>query len=196
MIFMQWIGSCVYYLILCFVMMSVSFNSWAMVGTGGYSPFGPTTQKSADGEKNTFSFHPMFVLNGAYPVLPGHLFTPQLGMALHRNKFDENEKKTVFILMDVAYILHPIFILRYGIGSFLTKVGGNGGSILLNNGNDTTAFAKPDHTVTSYNTTLNFGLEYGVNRNYAIQSEAFLFNLFDSRARAISYLLAVNYYMD
>lgn len=177
-------------------MMSMSFDAGAIVGTGGYSPFGPTTQKAADGDTNAFSFHPMMVLNGAYPLFSGHLFTPQMGLVLHRNKFDENEKKTVFILMDVAYIWHPKFILRYGIGSFLTKVGGNGGTILLDNGNDTTAFAKPDHTVTSYNTTLNFGFEFAVNRNYAIQTEAFAFSLFDSRARAVSYLLSVNYYLD
>ncbi|OFZ15859.1 MAG: hypothetical protein A2X86_11585 [Bdellovibrionales bacterium GWA2_49_15] len=180
----------------CIIMMSACFNVGAVVGTGGYSPFGPTTQKAADGETNTFSFHPMFVLNSAYPLFAGHLFTPQLGLVLHRNKFDENEKKTVFILMDVAYILHPMFILRYGMGSFLTKVGGNGGNILLDNGNETTAFAKPDHTVTSYNTTLNFGCEFAVNRNYSLQTEAFAFSLFDSHARAVSYLLALNYYLD
>ena len=45
------------------------FQFWSMVGTGGYSPFGPTTQKRPMAKKCIF-FSSMFVLNGAYPVLP------------------------------------------------------------------------------------------------------------------------------
>ena len=105
------------------------------------------------------------------------------------------KRKPSLFLMDVALYPAPHFYLALWDWFFLTKVGGNGGSILLNNGNDTTAFAKPDRTVTSYNTTLNFGAVRSKSELHN-SIRAFLFNLFDSRARAISYLLAVNYYMD
>jgi len=166
----------------------------ALVGLGGYVPFGPAVQKEKDGGRSTTSFHPMLTLNTNYPMFFDHFFTPQIGLVLHGDKYDETKKKTVFILWDVAYSFNSSLLLRYGFGSFLTKVGGDGGTISMPNGNSTTTFAKPDKTVTSYNTTLNLGVEYGLNRHYSAQFETYVFNTLDKQSREVSYSLSVNYY--
>ena len=85
------------FFLVCLIFVGIAIDASAMVGTGGYSPFGPTTQKDGDGGRNTFSFHPTFVLNGAYPLFHGHVFAPQLGLVLHRDQYDENSKTTILI---------------------------------------------------------------------------------------------------
>jgi len=168
----------------------------AIVSIGGYVPFGPATQKEADGKRNTTTYHPMLGLNGIIPIMNAHLFMPEGGAVFHRNQFDEVSKKTLFLLLDFGYVCNQEFVLRYGLGSFLTKIGGDGGLIAMPNGSSTLNFAKPDHTSTSYNTTIDFGLDYGINKNYSLKLEGFIFSLLNSQSRKLSYALTFNYYLD
>ncbi len=170
-------------------------TSSALVGLGGYVPFGFTTQKRPEGGNNKTTFHPMVVLSTVRPLPYEHVAMPEFGIVFHQNNFDEVSKKTIFILWDIGWRANDRFVLRYGFGTFMTKISGKGGSITLSNGDSTMAFAAPDETQTSYNTTLNLGVDVALGRHYAFKAEAFIFGMMKSTSRAISYSLAFNYYM-
>ena len=167
----------------------------AMVGIGGYVPFGFSTQKESNGDTNATTFHPMVSLNGIVTSIFGQLFVPELGLVEHLGEYDEYRKRTIFVLFDLAYVVNDSFLLRYGVGTFMTRISGDGGSVELNNGNTTQTFYRTSESITSYNTTLDFGMELAYNKNYAFKLEGYLFGLFDANSRKISYSLSLNYYL-
>jgi hypothetical protein len=173
----------------------LSAQAWALVSSGAYVPFGPSTQKSADGARNTFAFDPYLSLNGAFEIPFDHVFLPEVGLVFHGEGQDGYKKSTSFILLDVGYRIDQLWILRYGFGTFRTKISGDGGSVVLPNGNSTLAFARPSRSVTSLNTTFDLGIEYSANRNYAVRFQTFLFSAFNSESRKLSYALGMTYYL-
>jgi hypothetical protein len=172
-----------------------STQSWALVGVGGHVPFGFSTQKKPEGGDNKTTFHPMVSLNGVYNIPFNHVALPEFGIVFHRNNFDEVKKKTIFILWDVGWLATDKLVLRYGFGTFMTKIGGDGGNRSMPNGDSTAEFAMPDETRTSYNTTINLGMDFAVDQHYTVKAETFIFNMFSSQSRALSYALSFNYYL-
>jgi len=156
-------------------------------------PFGFSTQKDISGEKNKTTFHPMFTVNGVFNAMYGHVFLPELGVVFHRKKNDEIKKKTIFILFDVGYQVLPSIVLRYGVGTFMTRIGGDGGTIEMPNGLGTSSFAMPDESVTSYNFTFDFGFEHAFDRNYVFKFEGYLFGILKEESRKLSYSVSLNY---
>ena len=177
------------------IFFSVMTKASATVGVGGYVPFAFATQKDPDGGDNKFTFHPMFTLNTIFPFYAGHLALPEFGVVFHRNSFDGLSKKTIFILWDVGLKVTPSFLFRYGLGTFLTRIGSDGGTVDLPNGNDTLAFAKPNGSSTSWNTTINLGFDFAYDANYTVKVESYVFGMFDSEKRELSYSLSLNYYL-
>ncbi|GAB4025382.1 MAG: hypothetical protein Fur0010_28600 [Bdellovibrio sp.] len=179
-----------------FVLASLLFslNSYALVGLGGYVPFGLSTRDSADGGVSTFAFDPALTLNHVMPFFLGQLFMPEIGHVFHGEGKDGHSKKTIFGLLDFGYQIQTGLVLRYGLGTFLTKISGDGGAVELNNGTSTKTFYRPSKSVTSWNTTLNGGIEWAFNSNYASRFELFMFDFLAS-TRKFSYILNITYYL-
>lgn len=182
--------------IIAALIVGLSSNSYALVGLGGYVPFGPSTQKDPDGGRNTFSFDPMVTFNTVQPI-PGfnHVFMPELGFVFHGSGSDDYKKTTTFLLLDVGYLIRPKLVLRYGIGTFITSVKGDGGAVELNNGTSTSTFYRPGESKKSWNTTLDLGAEMALAPNYALRFQTHLFSIFSSTSRKLSYSLSFNYYL-
>lgn len=174
-----------------------SWQSHALVTVGGYVPFGLSTQKTADGKRNTFTLKPSLGLNTSMP-LKGikHFFLPELGLALSGTPDNEDyTKTTVYALMDLGYPMTSSSLLRYGAGVFATVIKGKGGSVRRRNGTGTDTFARPSKTTISYNMTLNLGLEQQLYKSWSLRLETFVFSMFNNRARDISYMATINYYL-
>ncbi len=179
--------------ILCCLM--ISLNSHSMVTVGGYVPFGLSTQKDEAGGKNTFSFKPMIAINTVMPIPAiNHVFLPEFGIVAHGTQTDEYKKTTMFFLLDVGYLLTEKLLLRYGLGTFLTKISGDGAIVTLPNGTTTRGFYRPNEGETSWNTTLDLGIEFAFDANNAIRFETYLFSWLKS-ARKLSYSLSYTYYL-
>lgn len=180
----------VIFLILC------ALPSHALVSAGGYVPFGLSTQKETTGSKNTLSFDPMIGINTIFPTpFPGHLFLPEFAMVFHGSGQDGYKKSTMLFLLDFGYQLRNDLLLRYGVGTILTKVSGDGGTVSLLNGNTPTDFYVPNESATSWNTTLNLGIEHAFSLQYALRFQTYVFSLLDSEARKLSYSLNVVFYL-
>lgn len=168
----------------------------ALVNVGGYVPFGLSTQKETTGSKNTLSFDPMVGVNTIFATpFYNQLFIPEFAMVFHGEGQDGYSKKTMLFLLDFGHQFGPQTILRYGIGTILTKVKSDGGTVTLLNGSTPTTFYKPDESTTSWNTTLNLGVEHSFSRTYALRFQTYWFSLLDSEARKVSYSLSAVYYL-
>lgn len=183
--------------ITCFFMFFLVVESvFAIVGVGGYVPFGMNTQKEAEGGTNALTFHPMITVNKVFKINEQHFFVPEIGYAYHLNTGDNYDKKTIFILWDMGIRLGHGLVFHYGLGTFMTKISGDGGAVEVRNGESGTAtFYMPSETVTSYNTTVNAGLELIFDPNYAAKIESYLFSPASSDKMKISYSLSLNYYL-
>ena len=181
---------------LFFLCLFTSFSSQAIVTFGGYVPFGPSTQKDIDGSKNTFSFDPMLSVNTVIPLsFYQQTFLPELGGVFHGSGADDYSKKTFFLLMDLGHRVNDKFMLRYGVGTFITTVSGSGGQTSLNNGSSTATFYLPSESSSSWNTTLNLGAEYAFDKNYSLRFQTYTFSALSSTSRKISYSLSLTYYL-
>ncbi len=175
-----------------------SNQGWSFITFGGYVPFGYSTQKENDGSRNALSFDPALAFNNVIPFSTpfSQVFLPEFGFVFHgSNDSDDYSKRTTYILLDLGYLLVPKLVLRYGLGTFITKIKGKGGSTSLRNGSATTTFYRPGKETSSWNTTLNLGAEMAVYSNWAPRFELFLFSPLSSTARKVSYLLSLTYYL-
>lgn len=174
----------------------ISFQTSALVGFGAYVPFGPSTQKDVTGAKNTFSFDPVISLNTAIPTtFYNQLFLPEFGYVFHGEGADGYSKRTMLFLADFGYRLSTSLLLRYGVGTVLTAVSGDGAAVSLRNGGDTSTFYQPSEGSTSWNTTINLGIESAFNANYALRFQTYWFSLLDSESRKGSYSFNLIYYL-
>lgn len=182
------------FLVLSFALFSGP--AFSLVTVGGYVPFGPSTQKEVTGSRNTFSFDPMIGVNTIFPTpFYGQLFLPEFAMVFHGSGTDGYSKRTMAFLFDFGFAYTDKLIFRYGIGTFLTSISGNGGTTTLPNGSSTRDYTLPGESKTSYNTTLNLGIESSVDTNYAFRFQTYLFSLLDGEARKFSYSINVIYYL-
>ena len=174
----------------------MSLNAYALVGLGGYVPFGPATQKETTGSRNTFSFSPMVGVNTVFPTpFYGQLFMPELAFVFHSEDQDGYSKTTTLFLFDFGHQFSPSLVFRYGLGTALTRISGEGGTVTLLNGSSPDTYYQPNESSTSWNTTVNLGLENAFDANYALRFQTYWFSLFDGEARKASYSLNLVYYL-
>lgn len=180
---------------LCFFLFSIRSYAQVGVGVGGYVPFGPSTQKDVTGARETFSFDPVISLNAVIPTkFYGQLFLPEFAFVFNGSGSDGYSKKTMLFLADFGHRLTSRALLRYGVGTVLTTVSGDGAVVRLPNGNDTSPFYQPAESSTSWNTTINLGIEMSFSTGYALRFQTYWFSLLDGQSRKGSYSFNLIYY--
>ena len=163
------------------------------IGVGAYTPF-PSTQKEDDGTKDTWTADPYVSIGYNHKLSGNYIFTPQIGYVFHSSLDDEYSKKTLFTLLDFGYTINSRFTGIFGLGTFRTTISGDGGTVVLQNGDGTANFFAPSTSVTSYNTTVDLGLDAIYNKNFATRFQIYLFEILSSEKRSMSYSVAVNYF--
>ncbi len=168
----------------------------ALVSAGGYVPFGPSTQKDVTGSSNALSFDPMIGVNTKI-MTPwyGQIFLPEFDVVFHTGESDGYSKRSYIFSADFGYILNPMLMVRYGTSTVITSISGDGGVVYLNNGNSVDAFYQPADSSLSWNQTVNLGVDGIIDPNYTLRFETYIFSLFNSQARQVSYSLSLLFYM-
>lgn len=96
-------------------------------------------------------------------------FSPQIGY-IHtkqtaNDSFGKQKIHSFFLNWDFLYV--PTFsdqlALRFGIGNFIKRTSGKGGTVEIPNGSGTDQARRPGKTVTSYSSTFNLGADYNFN---------------------------------
>ncbi len=186
-------------LFIIFILVSTSYIYAAGfgLGLGGYA-LDTGTQKDAQGGSNATTIHPGINGKLIFNISGSNSFNPEFGYVFHRETADTygtQSKKTIYILWDLSYAITKKLILQYGIGTFMTKISGDGGTVSVRNGESGTATAyKPEESVTSYNSTLNLGVEYFFFDKTSFKGEGFVFSFLSSEKRNIKYAISLHQY--
>lgn len=179
--------------ILCFsLFLSIKVHAVGLA-FGTYVPTANRYQDAADGSRDAFQINPYFAVNHYFKVFENHFFTPELGMAFHSGTEDEYSKRTTVILWHAGWRFTERLVLRYGMGTFWTRISGDGEEVELPNGTSTATFYAPTESSTSYNSTLDLGIEFVSAPNTTLRFDFFFVQPFKSNERALSYLLSMVY---
>ncbi len=183
----------IYGLILLFILNS---NLHALVTAGGYVPFGPSTQSDISGSSNALSFDPMIGVNSRILTPFYHqYFLPEFDIVFHTGERDGYSKRTYLISADFGLFLNPHLMVRYGTSTVITHISGDGEVVYLNNGSESTPFYQPNDSSLSWNQTVNLGIDGVISKEFSLRFETYIFSLFNSDARKVSYSLSFLYYL-
>jgi len=169
-------------------------NNDLMLSVGNLCEYIGKIQTDDKGSTNVCSFMPSISSSLDYYLTPEFALSPQIGATLPKSGRDENiTRMTMFALMNVKYKTSFMnFIV--GTGLYFTRVSGNGGEAILNNGNSTESFPLPKDAVYSRNLILNLGGSYDFNREWSGEIYTYIFNLESSVDRAFSAGIALSYH--
>lgn len=181
------------------LLLTLSISAHGIVGVGTLTPFFGTYQKDLDGSsENLFSLNPYITLNEQFRMVGSHLFVPEFGFVLPDSSTDSGDaskRSMIFILWNFAWEMFPNFNLKYGVGTFWTRISGDGGQITTPNGTGTTTAFLPNDSVKSYNSTINLGLEVKLRPRLSGKLEIYTWEPFDSDGRRFNIALGANYYL-
>ena len=134
------------------------------------------------GSKESFSFNPYISFHTIRKMTGAHFWMPEVGYVFNQVEADDTYKKrTLFALLNVGWTFRKGTYLRYGLGVFQTSISGDGGTTTRSNGSSTAEFHLPSESQTSYNSTVNFGIEHFL-RNLILQTQ----RIFKDQLRAFA----------
>ncbi len=150
-------------------------------------------KEQADPISPGLSLGPHFDINETWQ------FAPELGYILNQVSTKDHyggkpKIETFYLLYDFVYSLSAqgSWKLRAGIGNFIKKTKGDGGTVSVPNGTSGTSTAyKPGKTKTSYTSSVNLGTEWYFSegtpgeffKNYRLFGEIFTFEPLDKQKR-------------
>ena len=165
-----------------------------MYSAGTYVPYFNKVQTSNTGATKKFELTPYFGLGWQFHIAGPQYFTPELGYAHWLDNAKKTKKSMVFLHYNFSYVLSPSFLWRYGLTTHWYRIGGDGGTVTLRNGNGYTDFHAPSKTVTSYFTTFNLGAEFFMDREKSLRFDLHMMNANEFENKAYNYLLTINFY--
>jgi len=134
-------------------------------------------------------------------------FSPQIGY-IHtkqtaNDSFGKQKIHTIFLNWDFLYV--PTFsnqlAFRFGVGNFIKRISGEGGTVEIPNGSGTDQALRPDKTVNSYSSTLNLGTDFNFNMNplgwvndLGLRFELFTFRPFSKENRNYAFNFGILIY--
>jgi hypothetical protein len=156
-----------------------------------------------NGDELKTPFEPTFALGTNFKLAESWGFSPHIGYIHNTISSDDSygkyRKHTIFILYDFIWL--PLsgmkdLGLRFGIGNFITRTKGEGGTVQIPNGGGTaTAYRPGKETRSSYSGTFNFGVDYMFNwssgwfNNFALRFETIVYRPLAGEHRNYAYQL-------
>ena len=179
---------------LLFLLFFSSVVSAQSVSVGTYVPYAFWAQNSMEGSTQKFDINPLLSVSTTFRLSQKNFIVPELGVVHHTDRADESKVRTFFFLYQMGFRASEHFMLRYGIGTFITRISGDGEALTRNNGEGTSVYYSADESVSTYTTTFNLGGEYRFNRQWAAKLDTFIMGALSSEKRKVSYTLAAVYY--
>lgn len=164
------------------------------LGVGTQTQFVGKVQTDEAGSTNKFEFNPYLTGQAEFALTDSLSFFPEVGLLIPDSTRDSGiSKMTFFVLGGVGYEIND-WVLRFGLGLQMTRISGDGGTQLLDNGNGQTSFPMPEGSANSRNLITNLGVDYFFHSDWSARLESTIYNPINSRNRAFGYQLAVHYH--
>lgn len=169
-----------------------SGNFWLSLGT--LSENFMTAQTNTLGSRNYFDSTPTVFAGLSIPFM-GATLAPGIGYAMVLDEKDSTTK-THFIFK--GHMISPLtsnIYLHYGMSTMLTKIGGKGGTLTLNDGNATSTMYVPDTTKVSYTSSLDFGFDFLLTSDWSFRTEVFITRFLSSERRKVNHLISAVWFL-
>ncbi len=187
--------------ILFTILLALSLPAYSLtpywVGFGSTTRNFSTAQKENSGGTTKFEFNPTLLVGVNLPIdfiASGFYFVPAIGYAKY-SAIDNAFRNEILLQYHISQeILSSFFYLHYGLSNTITKIGGNGSSVSLNNGNGTTNFYAPSESKTSYIASLDIGGEMIFTTEFGAKLQVSIDRFLSSKRRRVSHMFTLNYY--
>jgi opacity protein-like surface antigen len=163
---------------------------------GNHTNFYNNVQNDASGGTRKIEFGPTLGAGVGIPLNSDvWRFLTEFNWVLPQTSATSRIIKDLFMLRaDFAY--DPLKWLRIRAGSSLMLLNqhGRGGSTSLSNGNSQSTFYYPDENHSSFNNTVDLGVEFMPDENWALRLQTYTYSLFEADRRQVSYTIFLTYY--
>lgn len=169
---------------------------------GSHTEFFGTVQNDTSGGMRKLDFAPTVGLGTEIKFQEGSsfLFLPEFNWVLPQKAGSSQIIKNLFMFRaDIGYLAFNWLRLRMGTSLLLANQHGRGGSTNVNNGNTQSKFYYPSENRSSWNNTLDFGIEFFPTfleepQNWNLRLQTYTYSVFREQQRQISYTLFWTYY--
>ena len=163
---------------------------------GAHTEFYDNVQSDSSGGTRKFDTAPTIGGGLVLPLNSNWNFLPEINWVLPQEAGSSEIIKNIFMLRaDFGYNLLDWLRLRMGTSLIWLNQHGKGGSVQMNNGNDTSTFYYPDENRSSLNNTLDFGAE-AMWQDWSLRLQSYIYSVFLADKRQTSYTLFISYYWD
>jgi hypothetical protein len=164
---------------------------------GNHTEFYKNIQSDDSGGVRKFDVAPTIGMGARIPLSAEFQFLPEINWVLPRKAGSSKIMKNLFMFRaDWGYTPIDWFRLRLGTSILWLNQHGSGGSANVNNGNGTATFYYPDENRSSFNNTLDLGVEGLISDNWSLRTQLYVYSIFKEERRQISYTLFISYYWD
>lgn len=163
---------------------------------GSFTEFYNAVQIDDSGGQNGHEFNPLLGISGDLKLSGHFILVPEILWVLPRNTSSDKVVENLFALRsDLGYFATDYLKLRIGTSIMINNIRGQGGSKMISNGNSESRFYAPNQSRTAINQTLDFGLDY-IYQSFGARFQTYIYSVFKSEQRQVSYALALTYYYD
>lgn len=163
---------------------------------GAHTEFYDKVQSDSSGGTRKFDTAPTIGGGIVLPLNSNWNFLPEINWVLPQEAGSSEIIKNIFMLRaDFGYNLLDWLRMRMGTSLIWLNQHGKGGSVQMNNGNDTSTFYYPDENRSSLNNTLDFGAE-AIWQDWSLRLQTYIYSVFLADKRQTSYTLFISYYWD
>ncbi len=177
--------------------------SWAWsVSFGIFKP----DEKVQDSQGNEISdpYSPGINFGHEFQLTTDLVFSPRLGYVMNqvqtKDSYGKYKVDTIYLLYDFLWpiTMDRIWEVRFGFGTFLKRIKGEGGTVTVPNGGGTATAYRPSGTSSSYTSSINLGVDWKFSQgqmgwfsSYGMSGEIFFMNLLDDKKRFPVYLVSL-----
>lgn len=180
------------------LLMFSSFEAYAIsplwIGFGTMMRNYKSAQKKPNGDTQGLAFNPTILVGTTLPFFyADFFFSPGIGYAKYSSE-DNTSRSEILLQYHISQRITSSFLLQYGFSNTITKIGGKGGTVVLNNGSGTATFYTPSETKSSYIASLDLGAELIFSSSLGTRLQFSIDRFLSSKRRRVSPMLTANYY--
>lgn len=165
---------------------------WVGVGTLTHNFL--TAQDDTTGSTTNIEIAPTVLLGTNLPFFfSGSNFVPAIGYAKFFTE-DKTSKSEWILQLHANQEVFSGFYFLYGMSTYITRIGGDGVDVQLNNGNGYSTFYAPKETKNSYTSSIDLGGEVVMTSEWTGRLQVSIMRFLSSERRRVSHLISANYF--
>lgn len=168
-------------------------SDWSL-GLGNFCELIGRVQVDDKGNKNLCTYRPFVSSDIFLRTNHGMHYGLLLGSSFPQSPKDDFTHRMVMHFVPTARYYYEHFHFQFSLGLQFTRIWGDGGEVVLNNGSSTQTFNVPNESRFARNSLVGLGVGYSLFDQVTLNSDLYVLDLLDSDKRAYSLLLQMKYH--